>query len=328
MNYVVFDLEWTQCPRGKRNEIAELPFEIIEIGAVKLNTDREITGEFHRIIRPQVYHSLHFRTKEIVRLDQKTLERGVPFPDAVREFLAWAGIDSTFCTWGAIDLVELQRNLKYYRLLHLLNGPLHFYDVQKLFAVEFEDMKSRKSLEYGIDFLQIEKKRKFHRALSDAWYTAEIFRRIDRDVILAYDSIDVFQNPKTKTEEIHMVYNGYSKYISREFPSKDTAMQDAEVQSTYCCRCAARCRKKIRWFSVNSRNYYCIAVCPQHGLLKGKIRMRHSDDGGIYVIKTVKISNEYEAESIRKKKDELREKRRRKRKEEAAFHVSESRYEA
>ena len=33
--------------------------------------------------------------------------------------------------------------MKYYGLLHLLKGPLHYYDVQKLFAVSYEDMKSR-----------------------------------------------------------------------------------------------------------------------------------------------------------------------------------------
>ena len=40
MNYIVFDLEWNQCPYGKGKENKRLPFEIIEIGAVKLNEDR------------------------------------------------------------------------------------------------------------------------------------------------------------------------------------------------------------------------------------------------------------------------------------------------
>ena len=82
------------------------------------------------------------------------------FPEAAREFLAWAGADSQ-SAMGTIDLVELQRNMKYYGLLHLLKGPLHYYDVQKLFAVSYEDMKSRRSLEYGIDYLKLEKKQDF-----------------------------------------------------------------------------------------------------------------------------------------------------------------------
>ena len=37
MNYIVFDLEWNQSPGGKKYSNSRLPFEIIEIGAVKLN---------------------------------------------------------------------------------------------------------------------------------------------------------------------------------------------------------------------------------------------------------------------------------------------------
>ena len=40
MDYIVFDLEWNQCPDGKEREVPALPFEIIEIGAVKLNSER------------------------------------------------------------------------------------------------------------------------------------------------------------------------------------------------------------------------------------------------------------------------------------------------
>ena len=144
-------------------------------------------------------------------------------------------------------------------------------------------------------------------------YTAEIFQQIDMDVILAYDSIDVYQNPRTKTEEIHLIYNGYSKFISREFKTKEEAMQDPEVLATPCCLCGRTARKRIRWFSVNARNYYCVAECPEHGLEKGKIRMRRNDEEGIYVVKTVKVSSEAEMESIREKRKDLREKRRRRR---------------
>ena len=36
MNFIVLDLEWNQCPTGKSDTIGQLPFEIIEIGAIKL----------------------------------------------------------------------------------------------------------------------------------------------------------------------------------------------------------------------------------------------------------------------------------------------------
>ena len=46
MNYIVFDLEWNQSPGGKRWSNSQLPFEIIEIGAVKLNEKKKNCGQF------------------------------------------------------------------------------------------------------------------------------------------------------------------------------------------------------------------------------------------------------------------------------------------
>ena len=54
MNYIVFDLEWNQCPYGKERENDKLPFEIIEIGAVKLNEQFEIIDNFQCLVQPMV----------------------------------------------------------------------------------------------------------------------------------------------------------------------------------------------------------------------------------------------------------------------------------
>ena len=66
MNYIVFDLEWNQSPDGKKNRNEKLPFEIIEIGAVKVNSKKEITDSFHRLIRPQVYNRIHSSIHEVI----------------------------------------------------------------------------------------------------------------------------------------------------------------------------------------------------------------------------------------------------------------------
>lgn len=309
MNYIILDLEWNQCPGKKEEEDPRLPFEIIEIGAVRLDESLQETGRFHRIIRPVVYPTLHFHTRELIQLKEEDLNHGVPFPEAIQEFFAFCGGNVMFCTWGSTDLTELQRNLKYYGLLPLLHGPLHYYDVQKLFAVQYETLKSQRSLEYAVDFLRLDRSLAFHQALADAQYTALIFRTIDPVIRQAWDSIDTWQNPKTKKDEIHAVYNGYTRFISREFSSKEEAIADQEVSSTRCCLCRKRARKKIRWFSVGSKNYYCAAVCPEHGYLKGKIRMKHTDEGKFYVIKTIRISSPREADELREKKEAIRRKR-------------------
>jgi DNA polymerase III epsilon subunit-like protein len=313
MDYIVFDLEWNQCPYGKEKENKHLPFEIIEIGAIKLNENREMTQRFHRIIKPVVYEQMHFRTQEIIRIDKESLAQGGSFPAALEEFIEWCGPEALYCTWGAMDLTELQRNMKFYGQLGMLKGPVRFLDVQKLFSISYEDGKSRKSLEYAIDYLEIAKGEDFHRALSDAYYTAEILKRISVECMWANYSIDTYQNPKSKAEEIHIVYEKYEKYVSREFLTKEDAMRDREVVSTRCFLCGKTAKKKIRWFSMNTKNHFCLAVCPEHGYLKGKIRMKKTDEGMTYVVKTVKLTDETEAKLIREKRELLRKKRKVKR---------------
>lgn len=316
MNYIVFDLEWNQCPYGKGQENERIPFEIIEIGAVKLNSEKQMIDQYQVLIQPRVYKKLHFRTKEIIQLDMKELEKGTAFYKAIREFLKWCGEDYRFCTWGNSDLLELQRNMKYYGVLQLLKGPIPFLDAQKLFSLDYEDGESRKSLEYAVDFLQIEKQKNFHRALSDAWYTAQVFAQIHDSVADVFYSIDSYQNPRKKEEEIHVIYPGYEKYISREFPSKEDAMTDKEVTSSRCFLCGKNVRKKVRWFANGQKNYYCLAYCANHGWMKGKIRMKKTEKGNIFVVKTMKLTDELEAQSIRDKKEEIKRKRRERRRQE------------
>lgn len=90
-------------------------------------------------------------------------------------------------------------------------------------------------------------------------------------------------------------------------------MKDREVVSTKCIVCNNTAKKKIRWFSMNTKSHVCLAYCAEHGYLKGKIRLKKTDEGNYYVVKTVKKINEEEAVEIREKRNLLREKRREKR---------------
>ena len=96
------------------------------------------------------------------------------------------------------------------------------------------------------------------------------------------------------------------KYISRKFDSKAEAFADREVSSSKCYLCHRNLRKKVKWFSINGRHYYCLAYCEKHGYLKGKIRIRKSEDGKIYVVKTTKLISEEEAEAIRERSRKAR----------------------
>lgn len=313
MNYIVMDLEWNQGNESAGNP--ELPFEIIEIGAIQLNSEKKMTDEFSELIRPVVYKEMHHITSKLIHMDMKELEKGKPFRQAAEEFLSWCGDDYIFCTWGPLDLTELQKNMIYHNMPPLADGPIAFLDVQKLFSIAFEDCKSRRSLEYAVDYLKLEKDIPFHRAFSDAYYTAKVLAHIQPEVEKMV-SYDVFVTPKSREEEIHVVFDKYAKYISREFEDKMEAMEDKEVVSTRCYKCRKSLKKKIKWFTPNGKHYYCVSYCNEHGYMKGKIRIRKSENDKVYVVKTLKFIPEEEVVKIRARKEHASEIRRQKRRQE------------
>lgn len=301
MNYIVFDLEWNQGNTGKEGEVKGIPFEIIEIGAVKLNENFQMTGEFSCLVKPQLYHEMNHITKDLIHIKMEELENEKYFPEVAEDFLEWCGEAYIFCTWGPMDLLELQKNMKFYGMAPLEEKPMKYYDVQKLFSIGFEDRKSRRTLEYAIDFLELEKDIPFHRAYSDAYYTAKVMAKLDRAVYGNY-SFDVFVTPKNRKDEIKVVFDNYAKYISREFESKSEAFSDREVMSMKCYLCRRNIKRKTKWFTPNSKHYYCVGYCDVHGYVKAKIRVRKSENDKVYIVKTTKFISEEEANLLSEKK--------------------------
>lgn len=313
MKYVVLDLEWNQ-PDNSAGVNPNLPFEIVEIGAIMLNEERQIIGEFSQIIKPVVYGEMNRITGKLIRLQMNELKKGKPFVQTMNAFFDWCGEEYIFCTWGTQDLTELQRNMKFHGMPALALRPFPYLDVQKLFSIAFEDCKIRRSLEYASECLKIEQDIPFHRAFSDAYYTAKIMAEIKEPAVFENYSYDTFHVPKRREDEVHVLFHNYAKYISREFADKTTAMQDREVSSTRCYLCKKNLRKKIRWFSSNPKHIYSVSYCERHGYMKGKIRMKKTENGGVYVVKTQKFIGDEEVADIIARRDHIREMRRLKRK--------------
>lgn len=313
MNYIVFDLEWNQAADLKTRRENSLLFEIIEIGAVKLNEENELIGHFHELIKPQVFHAMNQVTGELIHLKMEQLENCRSFPEVADDFLEWCGSDYIFCTWGNLDLTELQKNMDYYNMTPVSEKTIWFYDVQKLFSIAYEDRTIRRTLQYAVEYLDIEKNVAFHRAYADAYYTAEVIKRITDKSIFDNFSFDTYRVPRNKSEEIKIQFADYFKYISRKFPDKLAAMADRDVINTKCYLCGARTKRKIPWFTTNGKHYYTIVICMKHGPIKGKIRLRRAEDTMIYVVKTMKRANPEMEADIQNKKNQVRNNRKERR---------------
>jgi len=314
LNYIVLDLEWNQCPYGKKKGISQLPFEIIEIGAVKLDENLKIIEDFHRLIRPEKYKRLHFQTQKILHITEEDLKKGVPFEDAMYEFLDWCGEDYKFCTWGLSDLTELQRNMEYFGVENNFPKPIPYYELQELMAIDIEENDIRRSLESAVEYYNIQESHSFHGALEDAYYTVKVMQCLNWQKLKKYWSVNCYYPPLTEEEELYLVYPKYSKFVSREYATKERAMKNKYIASNRCFHCKRTLRVKVKWFVAQQKLYEGVFKCPEHGLMLGKIRFKSSPVGNYYVIKTIEEIDEARYASVVERKEQIRLKKKERRK--------------
>lgn len=301
MDYIVLDVEWNQ---GEEKKSGVPSFEIIEIGAVKLNEHFQIVDEYQSLVKPQIYDSMHKITEELVHLNMEDMKNARPFQVVIQEFLRWCGTDYIFCIWGVQDLSEIQKNMDYYQLLSISRGPIKYYDVQKLYSIAYADGKQRSALSHAVEQQHLlEEAVPFHRAYADAYYTAKIFQRIVNHKLLRMVSFDTYHIPAQKKDQILWKFDTYTKFISQGYPTKAELLADKNVSCVRCIFCEKALHKEVPWYTLNNgKHYYTVAQCAEHGFMKGKHRIRKDQNGKYFVIKTTKPISAKEAQMIKERK--------------------------
>ena len=75
-------------------------------------------------------------------------------------------------------------------------------------------------------------------------------------------------------------------------------MNNREVSSTKCYLCHKNLKKKIRWYSPNSKNYYSVSCCDVHGYIKYKVRLKKAENDQYYAVKTSKFITEEKMQKL------------------------------
>ncbi len=180
MHYIVLDLEFNQSYPFKTGNITQpIPqclFEIIQIGAVKLNEDFEILEQFDAFVKPQIYPRLHPYVEKITGIKSSQLADQPSFREVYADFIRFIGTkDAILCTWGGDDIKALFRNILYHKL-----DPdkitQKYLNVQTFASTHLKHEKGKAiGLKNAIVELDIEVDIPFHNALCDAIYTAKVF---------------------------------------------------------------------------------------------------------------------------------------------------------
>ncbi len=314
MNYIVFDLEWNQLLDENDSYNKDLPFEIIEIGAVKLDEKLAIRGMFSQIIKPKVYTQLQSITKELLDITDEELEKGAPFEQVYKDFIEFCGEDYVFCTWGDSDIYELLNNVQYFKVESPFSKPIKYLDIQRLYSRHNENTKNRVKLSTVIHKLNIRSNSEFHRAINDAKYTAMIMQHMDMDRLKTEYSIDTFFVPSGKEDEVFVKGDGYTRLLSRCFPDRTQLMEDVTVSSLRCPWCGRNCKRLIPWFlGSGKQSYFALGKCLNHGLVKGKIKTKIGPGDTYFALKKISKASPEDADDIREKKNSKAAQQRKKR---------------
>ncbi len=189
--YIVLDLEFNQSydfvnnTKGIPNPNCR--FEIIQIGAVKLNDKLKITDSFNKLVKPQIYKEIHPHVHKITGLVNENFTNCHSFADVYADFVEFMRKDSQttpiICTWGNSDIRALYRNLTYY---NIITPPviIKYIDIQNI-ATEYLHYNKGGviGLKNAVDMLNIKTNELYHNAYYDALYTAEVFKAIKSDKI-------------------------------------------------------------------------------------------------------------------------------------------------
>ncbi|WP_160690176.1 3'-5' exonuclease [Clostridium sp. C2-6-12] len=182
MNYIIYDLEFNQKDNTSvENELFQsknIPFEIIQIGAIKLNESFETVSSFNTLIKPTIYKTIHPFVEGLTKITDDQVSSCNNFPTVYEDFLNFIGSDeSILCVWGIVDIKELIRNINFFNLSS--SKITNYIDVQTYASKYLNIGKNSKiGLKNAIELLNIPINGNFHDAYNDAYYTAEIFKII------------------------------------------------------------------------------------------------------------------------------------------------------
>ena len=275
MTYIVLDLEWNQPISYQSSTFRKvgdkLMFEMIQIGAVKLDANLNPGEAISIPIAPTHYVRIHTRIRRMTGLDSETLAGAPAFREALQQFAAWCGDDYTLLTWGIDDVSVLYQNIHFFHCEDIVLPPL--CDIQRLFST-VHNLKDRSGLKTAMELVNItpDDTMSFHNALNDAWYTALVFKTLpDPSAVLNY--------PQEPRPLIHSRHITREKTEGEAFASVRDALASETAIHPVCPRCGRVLALDGEYIKQSADKYIAVAKCRNHGRILIRLRFRIDDDG-------------------------------------------------
>lgn len=288
MHYIVLDLEWNQPVSQFASSFKRigdrLAFELIQLGAVKLDEERRLVGSFNRFIRPTYYQRLHPRIRRITGIQTDDLSTAAKFPEVYERFLAWCGEDAVLLTWGSDDVSILAQNIAVFDLSNAL-PPL--YDLQDYFSTHVHPNTERYGLKKAMAHYHIAPSadHPFHSAVDDAYYTALVFQHF----VTLDNLLDKQQKPRLKEKEAPQEAESNEKIIH----SVKKALTGRFATTPPCPLCGKRTLVKEGYIPGPEENtFLALSDCKTHGLIKCTLLFTAREDNTYKMERMMQVSDE------------------------------------
>ncbi len=232
MYYIVFDLEFNQdfsSLHSPSMNSKRCPFEIIQIGAIKIDMLSNTVATFNRYVKPAIYSQVNTFITDLtgITTDQLLLESS--FPEIFNDFIDFIGeIDSVFCTWGMSDMKELFKNVEYHKLDNT-RLPKLFINLQPYVSIHLGLSHSKLlNLKTAVESLNISMPHPFHNALYDAYYTAELLKKIKSPALQPkrYDPnyVNIRPRQRKKITDFEQLILQFEKMYAKELSNEEKDM--------------------------------------------------------------------------------------------------------
>lgn len=277
--FIVFDLEWNQ-PYHTMNypfDTHKFNGEIIEIGAVKLKYNgKDALVEEQQLsldVKPEYFKTLHYHVKKITHKTDADLKHGLKFKEAYDRFLSLCDENSILVTWGSGDIDMIKLNLEL--LGYDTQIGFSYLDLQPIFSIFTDEDFSQHSVEYAVDYFDIEKDDEFHSAYADAYYTSIIMKRLCEK----YQYSEVLKACSHATIDPDVVRS----FTRTTAPDKNVmkAYEDKQKWNKTCPICQNRNKTVISTFRIQ-KSAYALYECPEHGRFFVRTKIKKNKEGLFY----------------------------------------------
>ena len=288
MYYITLDLEWNQAYAQKALAVQKrlacrLRGEVIQIGAVKMDSRMNICGSYQIIVKPQYFKKLHRHVSELTGITQEQMDMGTPLPVAAERFKKWCGKDFCFLTWGPDDIPMLKEN---FNVHDIPSGWLdNVYDLQVIFNRQTDDSSKQRSLEYAMDYFGLEQHLPAHDALNDAYFTALVARELD-----VPEGVKSYSSARGEFLEDSVI--GDADAGGDGYVTIGEMLDDDLVKAPLCPLCKKPMREEDKLLHSKGQKYTRHFVCKKHGDMLLSLKLHRNFNETWRARRTVRLADE------------------------------------